>query len=210
VTDVTSTDMVCNPSGLSGHGVGTAQVRPGANISFEWHQHVNVTNELALSFGHKGPTQIFVAQVPAAVAPQDFVPTGSVWTKIAGDGLHYINPLNPDGYWATDVVCDNNGVHSISLPSCLPDGDYIVRAENVALDLATAMNGAQWYIGCTHIRVNSSLARTKTASVSPAKWASRPLYNMQGLYKATDPGVLINIYWGLTSYPVPGPPVWSC
>jgi len=210
VTDVGSTDMICNPAGLTGTGVGTAQVRPGANISFEWHQHVNVSNELPLSFGHKGPTQIFVAQVPSAVSASDWTPTGSVWTKVYSDGLHYINAANPDGFWATDVVCNNNGVHSITLPSCLPDGDYIVRAENVALDLATSLNGAQWYIGCTHLRVNSTLAKPQVASVTPAKWASRPLYSLQNLYKATDPGVLINIYWGMTNYVIPGPAAWTC
>ena len=42
--------------------------------------------------------------------------------------------------------------------------------------------------------------------------ASPTTYSIPGIYKATDPGLLINIYSMTTSskYTIPGPPVFSC
>ncbi len=103
VTDVTSTDITCNVNGLSGAGVQTASIPAGANITFEWHQHAQRTGEDAISGGHKGPVQVYIAKAPSTAA--SFDGQGAVWTKIYSSGL--LNAQSQE--WATDVVNTDSG-----------------------------------------------------------------------------------------------------
>jgi hypothetical protein len=45
--------------------------------------------------------------------------------------------IQEDGYsngaWGTSKVIQNGGKHQIPIPSCLPDGEYLLRAEMIAL-----------------------------------------------------------------------------
>ncbi|KAG5352245.1 hypothetical protein C0989_003076 [Termitomyces sp. Mn162] len=145
VTDVTSTDLTCNVNGLSGAGVSTLSIAAGTNITFEWHQHDQRTGEDPISGGHKGPVQVYIAKAPGDAS--SFNGQGAVWTKIYSSGLLTANPQ----LWATDVVNSNGGEpsritfppilhrisflrvgkHSVVIPSSLPAGQYLIRAEIV-------------------------------------------------------------------------------
>jgi len=191
VTDVTSTDLTCNVNGLTGSGVNTVTIPQGANITFEWHQHAQRTGEDAISGGHKGPVQVYIAKAPSTSA--SFDGQGAVWTKIYSSGL-----LDPSSQqWATDVVNANNGKHSVKIPSTLPAGQYILRAEIIALHVAQSYPGAQFYIGCAQVNISGG------GSASPPKIA------IPGDYQSTDPGITVNIYNNLQSYTAPGGAVWS-
>ncbi|KAF8645520.1 hypothetical protein AX16_007804 [Volvariella volvacea WC 439] len=191
VTSVTSGDIVCNVNGASGSGVATASIPAGAEITFEWHQHDQRTGEDAISGGHKGPVQVYIAKAPSSVASWNG--QGAVWTKIYSSGL-----LNPSSQqWATDVVNANNGKHSVRLPASLPAGEYLLRAEVIALHVAGSPGGAQFYIGCAQVKITSG------GSANPPKIA------LPGAYSASDPGILVNIYNNLQSYTAPGGAVWS-
>ncbi|KAI0663244.1 glycoside hydrolase [Cubamyces menziesii] len=191
VTDVTSTDLTCNVNGLSGAGVSTVSIPAGSNITFEWHQHDQRTGEDAISAGHKGPVQVYIAKAPSTAATFDG--QGTVWTKIYSSGL--LNAQSQE--WATDVVNANNGKHSVVIPSSLPAGEYLLRAEIIALHVAMSYPGAQFYIGCAQVKI------TGGGSANPPKIA------LPGAYKSTDPGITVNIYNNLQSYTAPGGPVWS-
>ncbi|KAF9266146.1 hypothetical protein L218DRAFT_97789 [Marasmius fiardii PR-910] len=191
VTDVTSTDLTCNVNGLSGSGVQTIEVPSGANITLEWHQHDQRTGEDAISGGHKGPVQVYIAKAPSTAA--SFNGQGSVWTKIYSSGL--LNPSTQQ--WATDVVNANNGKHNVKLPASLPAGEYLIRGEIIALHVAQSYPGAQFYIGCAQVKITSG------GSANPPKVA------LPGAYKGSDPGITVNIYNNLQSYTAPGPAVWS-
>lgn len=73
------------------------------SFSFEWHQHDQRTGEDAISGGHKGAVQVYIAKAPSTAA--SFNGQGAVWTKIYSSGL--INPSTQQ--WATDVVNANGG-----------------------------------------------------------------------------------------------------
>lgn len=191
VTSVTSTDITCNVNGLSGSSVAVGSIPAGGNITFEWHQHDQRTGEDAISGGHKGPVQVYVAKAPSD--DPSFNGQGSVWTKIYSSGL--VNPSTQE--WATDVVNANGGKHSVIIPKSLPTGNYLFRAEIIALHVASSVGGAQFYIGCAQFAV------TGGGSANPPKVA------LPGAYSANDPGILINIYNNLQSYPAPGPAVWT-
>ncbi|KAJ7578599.1 glycoside hydrolase [Mycena floridula] len=193
VTDVTSTDLTCNVNGLSGSGVSIGKFAAGANLTFEWHQHDQRTGEDAISGGHKGPVLVYVAKVPSGSTAATFNGQGAVWTKIYQSGL--LNPTTQQ--WATDVVNTNAGKHSVVLPASLPAGDYLIRAEIIALHVAQSYPGAQFYIGCAQATITSG------GSANP------PKISLPGAYKSTDPGITVNIYNNLQSYTAPGGAVWS-
>lgn len=191
VTDVTSTDLTCNVNGTSGTGVSTLSISAGTNITFEWHQHAQRTGEDPISAGHKGPVLVYVAKAPSTAA--SFNGQGSVWTKIYQSGL-----LNPTAMqWATDVVNATAGKHSIVIPKSLPAGQYLLRAEIIALHVAETYPGAQFYIGCAQVTITSG------GSATP------PTIALPGAYHPTDPGITVNIYNNLQNYTIPGGPVWS-
>ena len=115
-------------------------------MTFEWHQDSQRTGEPAISLGHKGPVQVYIAKAPSTAA--SFDGQGSVWTKIYSSGL--IVPLTQ--LWASEVVNATNGIslypveishtvllitafkgrHSVVIPPSLPAGQYLLRAEIVS------------------------------------------------------------------------------
>ncbi|CAA7259334.1 unnamed protein product [Cyclocybe aegerita] len=191
VTDVTSKDLTCNVNGLSGASVATLSIPAGRNITFEWHQHAQRTGEDPISGGHRGPVQVYVAKAPSTAA--SFDGQGAVWTKIYSSGL-----LNPSSMlWATDIVNSNGGKHSVVIPASLPAGEYLLRAEIIALHTSQTYPGAQFYIGCAQVKITSG------GNANP------PKISIPGAYQGSDPGITVNIYNNLQSYTAPGGPVWS-
>jgi hypothetical protein len=74
-----------------------------------------------------------------------------------------------------------------------------MRVEHIALHSASAVGGAQFYLSCAQLKVENG------GNGSPSPKVAFP-----GAYKATDPGIQINIYYPVpTSYTPPGPAVWS-
>ena len=73
-----------------------------------------------------------------------------------------------------------------------------MRAEGLALHGAGTANGAQWYIGCAQIKITGSGSGTLS-----------PTVKIPGVYKGTEPGIVINIYYPPPqSYTDPGPAMW--
>lgn len=76
----------------------------------------------------------------------------------------------------------------MKLPASLPSGEYLIRAEHIALHSAQSSGGAQFYISCGQLNVTGGGAGTPG-----------PLVAFPGAYKATDPGIMINIYYPVVS-----------
>lgn len=119
---------------------------------------------------------------------------GSGWFKISQAGLNSATQT-----WAVTDLIANKGVQSIAIPACLANGQYLLRAELIALHAAGSAQGAQFYMECAQINVSGGTG-TKTPST----------VSLPGAYSATDPGILINIYQTLTSYTIPGPTPFVC
>lgn len=77
---------------------------------------------------------------------------------------------------------------SFKIPAATPSGDYLIRVEHIGLHVAQSSGGAQFYISCGQISV------TGGGSGTP-----KPLVSFPGAYKATDPGILLNIYYPVVS-----------
>ncbi|KAH0605952.1 uncharacterized protein H6S33_004409 [Morchella sextelata] len=186
VKDVTSSDIICNVANTKGSA--SVPVAPGDKVTFEWY-HDNRADDIIAS-SHKGPITVYIAPAASNGA-------GAVWTKLAESGLS-------SGTWAVDTLIANGGKHSLTLPSSLASGDYLLRAEIIALheaDTDYAVNsarGAQFYPSCSQVTVSGS------GTTSPPG-----TFNFIGGYTSTDPGILFNLYGGSTTYEIPGPAVWD-
>lgn len=88
---------------------------------------------------------------------------------------------------------------SFTIPRCIANGDYLFRAEHNALHGASTSGGAQFYISCAQVKVAGG-----TGAKTPTDLVAFP-----GAYKATDPGIMVNIYSSKTYKPA-GPAVFTC
>lgn len=77
---------------------------------------------------------------------------------------------------------------SFTIPAATPPGDYLFRVEHIGLHVAQSEGGAQFYISCGQLTVTGS------GSGSPS-----PLVAFPGAYSASDPGILIDIYYPIVS-----------
>ncbi|TFK47442.1 beta-1,4-endoglucanase [Heliocybe sulcata] len=189
ITDLTSLDVQCNGSGGSGSSPAAlvASVPAGGKIAFHWTTWPS---------SHVGPVITYLAKVPSGSQITSYKPTGSssIWFKI--DQAGYSN-----GEWAaTDVLSAQNSTWTVTIPSSLAPGQYIVRHEIIALHSAGSYPGAQSYPDCFQIQVTGS--GTKTPS-------SNYLVPFPGAYTASTPGIVFDVYNSFTSYPIPGPAVWN-
>ncbi|KAL2864816.1 lytic polysaccharide monooxygenase auxiliary activity family 9 protein [Aspergillus lucknowensis] len=179
VTDVTSIDIRCNVDGSTA-SVETLDVTAGDTIGMT----------AAPSIYHPGPVMVYLAQAPGKAA--EFDGDGEVWFKIYQD-----KPEVGSG----GLTWPSNGASTVefTLPASLPDGEYLVRVEQIGLHVAYEEGGSQSYISCGQINVSGG------GSGSPS-----PLVAFPGAYSPDDPGLLISLYDPIpTSYTYPGPEVWS-
>ncbi|KAI8300326.1 putative endo-beta-1,4-glucanase D [Colletotrichum sp. SAR11_59] len=187
VTDVTSNDMRCNAGSAAAST--TCGVKAGDTITVEMHQHnTRSCSEEAIGGAHHGPVMIYLSSVEDAAAADG----SSSFFKVFESGYFANNNT-----WGNDLIDKGCGKQNFVIPSDIAPGDYLLRAETVALHAAGSEGGAQYYMSCYQIKVEG------TGSAKP-EGVSFP-----GAYKATDPGLLINIYNTISNYVIPGPAVYG-
>ncbi|TKX19443.1 hypothetical protein C1H76_8291 [Elsinoe australis] len=142
---------------------------------------------------HHGPVMNYLAKCPGKCADLADA-SGLKFFKISQAGLTNPNAAN-NGGWATDDLIKNNLKNTVTIPSNIAAGEYVLRHEILALHSAGSAGGAQFYPQCINIAVSGGGSANPAGTAGPA------------LYKATDPGVTINIYQKLAGYTIPGPAV---
>ena len=113
------------------------------------------------------------------------------------DGVGLIDDATVPGTWASDQLIANNNSWTVTIPSDIAPGNYVLRHEIIALHSAGTVDGAQNYPQCLNIEVTGSGTATPSGVLGTA------------LYTETDPGIEINIYQSLSTYIVPGPTLYS-
>ncbi|KAK3682196.1 family 61 glycosyl hydrolase [Podospora appendiculata] len=191
-TDVTAKNMACNgapnPTTSSDKII---TVTAGSNVSAVWRHTLESGPNDVMDPGHKGPVMAYLKKVTDAKTDSG---VGDGWFKIQEGGYK-------NGQWATNEVINNKGNQVINIPSCLTNGQYLLRAEMVALHGARSTNGAQLYMECAQIEITGGTGTAKPKT-----------YSIPGIYKSNDPGLLIDIYSMKTTsnYVIPGPPLFTC
>ncbi|KAJ4364351.1 hypothetical protein N0V95_000760 [Ascochyta clinopodiicola] len=181
VTDVSSTAIRCYQL-APGTSAKTYTVNAGDTLAFT----------AASSVSHPGPMQFYMAKVPSGQTAETWDGSGNAWFKIyQEEAITTASSIS----WASM----GKAQIPVTLPKSLPSGEYLLRAEHVALHSAGSSGGAQFYISCAQVKVQNG------GSGSPS-----PLVSFPGAYKASDAGILVNIYYPIPqNYKPPGPAVWK-
>ncbi|QSZ34819.1 hypothetical protein DSL72_007678 [Monilinia vaccinii-corymbosi] len=179
-------DIICHLSATNAKGY--VNVTAGSEVNLEWS---------AWPASHHGPVLDYLAACPG----DDCTTVDKTKLKFFKiDGVGLIDDTTVPGTWASDKLIANNNSWSVTIPSSLAPGAYVLRHEIIALHSAEQDNGAQNYPQCVNLRVSG------TGTAVPAS-ADTKLGT--ALYKASEPGIKINIYTSLASYVVPGPAPWA-
>ncbi|KAJ3556048.1 hypothetical protein NM688_g2240 [Phlebia brevispora] len=141
---------------------------------------------------HPGYLDVYMSKASPA-ANSESAGSGQTWFKV-----YELPPVYSNGQLS--FPSETLSSFTFTLPASIPSGQYLVRAEHIAIHAASTYGGAQFYIGCAQINVVNG------GSGNPG-----PLVSIPGVYTGYEPGILINIYElpkNFTSYPSPGPAVW--
>lgn len=148
----------------------------------------------AIGGAHYGPVLVYMAAVDDASSAEG---ADSAWFKVFQDTWASAGASGSDDDWGTKDLNTCAGRMDVIIPEDIAPGDYLLRAEAIALHAAGSENGAQFYMTCFQITVSGS----GTAAADTVQ--------IPGAYSADDPGILINIYQSMTTYVAPGPTVYS-
>ncbi|KAJ7436095.1 glycosyl hydrolase family 61-domain-containing protein [Mycena galericulata] len=183
VTDVTIDDIRCYTSNETDTS-STATVAAGSTIGFN----------VPITLYHPGVVNIYMAEAPAGTDVADWDGSGSVWFKAN------IYEISADANGETITFPSQNLAKvSFTIPPDTPSGQYLIRAEQIALHVANVYGGAQFYIACAQVEVTGG-----------GTGVPGPLVAFPGAYTGYEPGILIDIYYPIpTNYTQPGPPIWT-
>jgi len=192
ITNVGGNDIRCNAN--SGPVSGKCSVAAGGTVTVEMHQHNDRScSQEAIGGAHHGPVMVYMSKVSNAATADGSTPFFKVfqdtWAKNPSGGG------GSDDFWGTKDLNTNCGKMDVRIPSNLAPGDYLLRAEAIALHAAGSAGGAQFYVSCYQLTVTGGGSNNPSGVSFP------------GAYKASDPGIQINIYQNLNSYVAPGPAV---
>lgn len=165
ISDVSSNSLACN--GPPNPTMPTDTIIPvaaGSKVTAIWRHTLTSGPSNVMDPSHVGPTLAYLKKVDNAASADG---SGDGWFKIQEDG-------HENGQWGTIKVINNGGKHDIMIPECLEDGDYLLRAEMIALHGAGSYPGAQLYMECAQIRVSGG-----TGTASPQT------HNIPGIYKVS-------------------------
>jgi cellulase len=186
---LSSDDMTCGwlPS-ASKPANKKCPVNPGSKIVIQWHYEMGLgaSDDFIIDPSHKGPCLVYMAKSETG--------TGPVWFKIFEDGYDTTTKK-----FCVDKLRANKGKLEVTIPTDITPGNYLFRAELIALHEGFELTGAQPYVGCAEITVGGS------GTVNPGNLVSFP-----GAYSPNDAGIFFNVYSGnIKSYPIPGPALYK-
>ncbi|KAI3144877.1 CAZyme family AA9 [Penicillium roqueforti] len=178
----TGSDIICHKEATP--GAISAEVKAGGSVELQWTDWPE---------SHHGPVITYMANCNGDCSVVD--KTTLKFFKIAEAGL--IDDTNVPGTWASDQLIAANNSATVTIPSTIAAGNYVLRHEIIALHSAGDANGAQNYPQCINLKVTGGGSDSPDGVLGTA------------LYTPTDPGILISIYSALGSYVIPGPALYT-
>lgn len=177
-----SPDIICHKGAVASSNA--APVAAGGSVTLQW----NTWPE-----SHHGPVIDYIARCEPDCASAD--KSSLSFVKIAESGL--IDGAQGPGTWASDELMANGNAWTVTIPSDLAPGNYVLRHEIIALHSAGNEGGAQAYPQCVNLEV------TGGGSSSPSGVSATEFYT------PSDPGILFNLYEADLQYTIPGPALWT-
>ncbi|KAH8716987.1 glycoside hydrolase [Phaeosphaeriaceae sp. PMI808] len=185
IDSISSSDMFCGRGPASSSGV--CEVAAGSSLTVELHAQPNdrACSKPAIGGNHYGPVLIYMAKVSDAKTA-----TSGSFFKVAEDGFS-----GAIASWGTEILNANCGKRAFTVPKSIASGDYLVRAEAIALHGGAGKQ--QPYVSCFQVKV------TGGGSANPAG------VSFPGGYKANEAIFSKNIYDSSFKYASPGPAVYT-
>lgn len=181
-TEYAQPDIICHKNATP--GAISASVAAGGTVELQWTPWPD---------SHHGPVIDYLANCNGNCSTVD--KTTLEFFKIDQAGL--INDTEVPGSWASDELIANNNSWTVTIPTSIAPGNYVLRHEIIALHSAGTKDGAQNYPQCINLEITGS------GTDSPSGTAG------ESLYSPTDPGILVNIYTSLSTYDIPGPALYN-
>ncbi|KAF2221592.1 glycosyl hydrolase family 61-domain-containing protein [Elsinoe ampelina] len=177
--DVSHPDIRCNNGSFaSASRTKVFPVKPGDTVGF------TIRDVL----GHPGP--LFAYMSRSTVADVRNYQGDGDWFKVYEQGVRTFGNYSVSMTWMVDGWRN----YTFKVPSQIPNGQYLLRGEHVAVHGAGTVGGTQFYIGCAQIEVSGAAGGTPS-----------PVGKFPGIYNARDPGIFFNPYWPpMVNYTMPG------
>ena len=172
---------------------GKCDFEAGDTVTIEMHQQTSSRDckEQGIGGAHWGPVLAYMSKVEDAAAADGssefFKVYENAWKKAPGSSQ------GDNDFWGTKDLNYNCGKLDFKIPEGLPSGDYLLRAEAIALHAASNAGGAQHYVTCYQLTVKGSGSSVPKGVTFPEA------------YSKTGPGLGFSIHQDMTEYPVPGP-----
>lgn len=197
VNDINPVKGTDNPDLNCGHNAQkaalVADAQPGSVVGFAW-----ANGEGGTWVHNTGPVMTYMASCGDGGCA-NFDAGNAQFFKIAEQGK------KADGTWTmAELNAGPDATTTITLPSDLPAGEYLIRHELIAMQLGMSPGGAEFYPACFQVRLASP---SRTAAELPS---GSNVVTFPGGYGDSDPGILdADIYNPGHEYVFPGPPVIS-
>jgi len=197
INDINPVKGTSNPDMNCGHNAQkaalVADANPGSVVEFAWQN-----GEGGTWVHNTGPVMTYMASCGDGGCA-NFESGNAQFFKIAEQGK------KADGAWTmADLTAGPDATTSVTLPSDLPAGEYLIRHELIAMQLGMSQGGAEFYPACFQVRLASP---SRTAAALPS---GDQVVTFPGGYSDSDPGILDpNIYNPGNDYTFPGPAVIS-
>ena len=177
-----NSSIICHRG--SAPAVLSAPVAPGGSVKLTWNTWPD---------DHHGPVITYMANCNGNCSEVD--KTTLEFFKIDAGGL--ISDTTVPGTWASDELIEDSYSRTVTDPTDIEAGDYVLRHEIIALHGAEDLDGAQNYPQCINLKVTGSGTATPSGTLGTA------------LYKDTDPGIYVDIWNTLSTYIIPGPTLYT-
>ncbi|KAN0082920.1 glycoside hydrolase family 61 protein [Tylopilus felleus] len=168
-----------------------ANANPGSTVQVYWVGGVSGDSDF---WPHNtGPIMHYMAKCDGSCA--SYNSSNAEWFKISEQGQ------KPGGstWYQADLMTGSPA--TVTIPATLAPGDYLLRSELIALQLAVTEGGAEFYPACIQLSVGGSQTSQPTSSEE---------VTLPGGYQDTNPGILTpDVYNPGFSYQFPGPAVVS-
>ncbi|KAF8898030.1 glycosyl hydrolase family 61-domain-containing protein [Gymnopilus junonius] len=186
VKGASNPSLTCGQNSTAGSLI--ANVNPGDTVTFDWR-----TASLGPWPHNTGPMLTYMANCGATTCDK-FDISQAKWFKV-----QQVGRKNDTTWFQADLM--TGGVATTTIPNTLAAGNYLIRHEIIALHLATALGGAEFYPSCTQLQVGGNQTGAPQAS---------ELVSLPGAYSDNDPGIFDpDVFNPGSNYTFPGPAIAS-
>ncbi|KAI6026020.1 glycoside hydrolase family 61 protein [Pisolithus marmoratus] len=164
-----------------------ANANPGSQVLVNW---VGGSTGGSQWPHNVGPIMHYMTKCSGSCS--SFDSTSAEWFKISELALETSNT-----WYQADLEAGKPA--TVTIPSNIEPGDYLLRSEVISLQLAVSVGGAEFYAACIQMTIGGS------GTGAPQ---SNEVCQLPGCYSDNDPGIYTpNIYNPPITYTFPSPPV---